>query len=144
MISINATLFIQIINFLALVYVLNIIMFRPILKILTERNLHIEGEKKKLISLEEETAKLIEKCVSVESEARKTAAEYSYELRNEANSKAEGLFNEAREEILAIREESELEISKKIDEAQGSLEKQAEILSEEIIEKYTGRRFAHE
>ncbi len=142
MINVNATLIVQIINFLILMFILNRILLRPISNIIERRNQKIEDEKKRLDNLQQETKELIEKCVSVEKKARKEAAEQSSLLKKEAGEKAEDIFNKAKDDINAIREESNREIDSKVEEASRSLKKFASDLAEELTEKVIGRRFA--
>ncbi len=143
MISINATLFLQIIHFLILVFILNRLMFRPLLRIINERNRHIEDENRQLDHLEEETQELVQKSISLERNARREASEESSKLRKEANEVSEKIFSETREKIASIRDEADREINEKIKEARQSLHKEALILAEELMEKLIGRRVAN-
>ena len=142
MISVNATLFVQIINFLILMFILNRIFLRPITDIIEKRNKKIEDEHKQLDSLQQETKELIEKCVSIENKARKEAVRQSNLLKKEAGEEAEDILSKARDEISGIREETDREIDSKIEEASLSLKKFASDLAEELTEKVIGRRFA--
>ena len=142
MINVNATIVIQIINFLVLLFILNRILLRPIMDIVEKRNSKIKEEKQQLINLEEETKALIERCASIEKDARKKALEQNSALKKEADDEAEKIINSARDEINGIREESEKEIDSKIEEASRSLRDFASELAEELTEKVIGRRFA--
>jgi len=142
MININATILIQIINFLVLLFILNRILLRPIMNVIEKRDRKIEDEKEQLINLEEETKTLIEKCISIEKDARKKALGKNSTLKKEADDEAEKIFNSARDEINGIRKASDKEIESKIEEASRSLKEFASELSEELTEKVIGRRFA--
>ena len=142
MINVNATLIVQIINFLILLFILNRILLRPIMDIVEKRSAKIEDEKERLINLEEETRTLMEKCISIEKESRKKAMEQSALLKKEAGEQAEEFFNKAKDEISGIREETDKEIESKIEEASQSLKKMASDIAEELTEKVIGRRFA--
>ena len=143
MISINATLFIQIIHFLILVFILNRLLFRPIMRIISERANHMENEKKQLNNIEEETKELVKKCMSIERETRKKAGEENSRFRREANETAEKIFSDTKEEISAIRDKADREIDKKIQDAQQAMKDEAAFLAGELIEKVIGRRFAN-
>ncbi|MBW2324509.1 MAG: ATP synthase F0 subunit B [Deltaproteobacteria bacterium] len=54
MISINATLIVQIINFLVLIWILNRILFRPIFKIVEERKSVIQSSRAEIERLKSE------------------------------------------------------------------------------------------
>ena len=142
MINVNATLIIQIINFLILLFILNRILLRPIMEIVEKRSAKIEDDKERLNNLEEETRALMEKCISVEKESRKKAMEQSALLKKEAGDQAEEIFNKVKDEISGIREETDKEIQGKIEEASRSLKKMASDIAEELTEKVIGRRFA--
>ena len=142
MINVNATLLVQIINFLILMFILNRILLRPISNIIERRSKKIEDEKTQLENLHQETKELIEKCASVEKKARKEASDQSNLLKKEAGEKAEDIFSRTKEEIIGIREEADREIDRKIEEASSSLKKFASELAEELTEKVIGRRFA--
>ncbi|MBN2419631.1 MAG: ATP synthase F0 subunit B [Deltaproteobacteria bacterium] len=142
MINVNATLLVQIINFLILMFILNRILLKPITEIIERRSKKIEDEKKRLVNLQQEAKELVEKCESIERKARKEASEQSNILKKEASEKAEDIFNRAKEEINSIREEADREINSKIEEASLSLKIFASELADELTEKVIGRRFA--
>lgn len=143
MISINATLFLQIVHFLILMFILNRLMFRPVLRIIHERNRHIEDEKNQLDTIEKETRELMDKCVAMERDARRDAGGESTHLKREAMEAAEKILSDTRHEVTAIRVKAEEEIDAKLEEAQQSLRKEAAILAGELIVKLIGRRVAH-
>lgn len=142
MISINATLFLQIIHFLILLFILNRILIKPIMEVVDKRRVHIDDEEKLLSNLEVETRELVDKCASIEREARKKALEDSSLLRKEANDAAEELYDTARDEITGLRDQADREIESKIDEARKTIGDFAADLAEELTEKVIGRRFA--
>ncbi len=141
MISINATLIVQVIHFLILMFILNRIMLKPIMNIIERRSRKIEEDKKQREDLKSETEELVQKCISIEKEARKKAVAESSLLRSEASEKAEDIVNKARDEISGIREKADHEIDSKIEEASSSLKKFASEIAEELTEKVIGRRF---
>lgn len=142
MININATLVVQILHFLILMFILNRILLQPILNIIEKRSKKIEDEEKQLDNLQQETKELIGKCLAIEKDARKKAVEQSSLLRNEASEKAEEIFNKAKDEIIGIIEETDREIDSKIEAASSSLKEFASDIAEELTEKVIGRRFA--
>ena len=142
MINVNATIIVQIISFLVLVYILNRILLKPVMSIIEKRSSKIANDKKQLITLKEETESLIEKCISIEKDARKKAQDQNSSLKRDADEEADRLFNIAKTEIKGIREEADREIESKIEEANQSLKEFASQLSEDLTEKVIGRRFA--
>ena len=75
MISINATLILQVINIIILILILNRLMFRPILKLTRERVEYFRSTKNQIKELELETERLKEEFVTVQRDARKTASQ---------------------------------------------------------------------
>ena len=142
MINVNATIVVQIINFLILLFILNRILLRPVMDIVEKRSAKIGEEKERLNNLEEETRTLMEKCISIEKESRKKAMEQSALLKKEASDQAEEIFNKVKDKISGIREETDKEIQSKIEKASLSLKEMASELAEELTEKVIGRRFA--
>ena len=122
-------------NFLGLVYILNIILFRPMLKVYLERESLTKGSldaAKEMNSKKEEGLERMNKEIS---DARSKAKEAFEALRNagletqknflsEAESSAAGMLQKAREEL---RSEGE--------KARQSLKADIEKFSDEIVRK---------
>ncbi|MDB9823055.1 hypothetical protein OAC89_05065 [Deltaproteobacteria bacterium] len=143
MINVNATILLQIIHFLILLFILNRLMIQPIMKIINDREAYMADRDKQLVDFKEETEGLVEKCASIERNARRNAGEDSSQLKREAAKVAEKIFSDTREEVSVIRVEAAKEVDNKIKEAQQYLQSEAAILAEELIEKVIGRRFAN-
>ena len=143
MISINATLFLQILHFLILAFILDRLMFRPIMRVIKDRDKHIQNENEQLNSLEGETEELIARCFSLEKNARKKASAESSNIMKEAIEVTERIFSDTRGEVAAIRDEADREIELKLKEARQSLQDEAFILAEDLTEKLIGRRSAN-
>jgi F-type H+-transporting ATPase subunit b len=143
MISINETLIIQIIHFLILVFILNRLMFRPILAAIDKRSKYIEDSKKEIVDIENETTELFDKCVSMEKGARTDAGNESSRLKKEALETSENIFNDSREEVSSIREKVKKEIDEQLKRAKQSLQSEAVSLADTITEKVMGRRIGN-
>ncbi len=140
MISINATLFVQVIQFLILVFILNRIMFRPILKVIRDRSRYIEKRRNDIGNLEEETVRLRDEYVSRETETRKKTAQTRSEIRNEGISKAEEFESDSRKRVAEIKTEADKEAEAEIEQTRPLLQGEAAGLADEIIERMIGRR----
>ena len=73
MISINATLLLQVVHIIILILILNRLMFRPILKLTMERKEYFRSTRDKIREIEQETERLREEFVSVQRNARRDA-----------------------------------------------------------------------
>jgi len=134
---------IQIFLFLVLVTVLNKIMFCPILKAIEDRDQYFKDAKKKIANIELETTELVGKCVSIEKDAKAAANNSSSELKKEALNVAERTFNEAMGEISSIRDEVGKEIENQLQKARQSLQDEAAVLADSLIEKVIDRRVSN-
>lgn len=143
MISINATLIIQVIHFLILVFILNRILFRPIMNMIEKRAQHIKDESRKLDNLEDETKELAKKWETLLRDTRKDAGYESSRIKHEAMEVAEKLINETREETASIKENAAKEIEAKLSEARKFIQEEAMSLAGSITEKIIGRRISN-
>ncbi len=140
MISINATLVIQVIHFLVLVYILNRLMFRPILRLMDERDEHIEKTKMSAGEALDKTEVLKERCVSQVHQARSDATQERTELRETGIAETKELLERSKEETAVIRAETDKEAEKEIEMTRPLMHDQVIVLAEGIIEKLLGRR----
>lgn len=135
----DVTIFIQMITFLALIYILNILLYKPILAI-------IERRKKKLEELENEI-KLFNESVdkrAAEYEeklklAKANASELKKEIIQEGADQAKKTIDAVRNEIPLLMQEFQQKMDKEIQTARQTLDSQSRKLSLEIAQKVMGR-----
>ncbi|MGD2124582.1 MAG: hypothetical protein PVG99_00790 [Desulfobacteraceae bacterium] len=142
MISINATLVLQVVHLLILVFILNRLMFRPILKLINERTEYIKKTKDQIEEIERETDRLKNEYLSRGKEARKVAVRERLELKSMGLAQVEELIEDSLRKVDSIREEGEKKAEKEVVTTRPLLEAEAKILAEEIIERVIGRRIA--
>ncbi|MFP3927303.1 MAG: hypothetical protein ACLFUE_05355 [Desulfobacteraceae bacterium] len=143
MISINATLVVQVIQFLLMVFILNRLMLRPIMRKIQEREQHIIQARKDSEAMASKAEELAAKRASIEAEARRKASHERYELKRKASEEAEGIFEESRKEVAAIREKINREIQVQMEKAMEALNQEAAALAMEIAHKVAGRRMSN-
>jgi F-type H+-transporting ATPase subunit b len=134
------TLILQLLQLLLLIWILNRIMFRPLLRLINDRDQHIEKIKQDVGNIARETTDLVNKNLAMEKDARLDAGEERARLRQEANSQSELIFEETRKETEQIMSEAEKEIDGQVEKARDILHREVAVLAEEIIEKVMGRR----
>jgi F-type H+-transporting ATPase subunit b len=133
------TIFFQIITFLILIYILNIILYKPILSI-------IERRKKQLTELENEI-KLFNESVDKRAAeydeklklAKTNASELKKEIIKEGADQAKNIIDAVRNEIPLMTQEFEQKMNKEIQAARQVLNSQSRKLSLEIAQKVLGR-----
>ena len=140
MISINATLIIQVIHFLILVYILNRLLFRPILRLMDERDGHIEKTKIRVDEALDKAEVLKESCVSKVHEVRSDATRERTNLREAGIAETKELLERFKEETTVIRAETDKEAEREVEMARPLMHDQVIVLAEGIIEKMLGRR----
>ena len=139
MLNIDGTLFIQIVNFVLLLLVMNIILFRPIRKVLARREGEMNSRQKTIGEFQEQAEKNekdIEEGVVqarkegyAEKEALKTQGlEGERDILQEAGGGVEQKLNAAKQEI-----ESKIAVARK------TLEDQVAGFSDELAQKILGR-----
>lgn len=140
MVSINATLVFQVIQLLVLIFVLNRILFRPILKLTTERDSFLEKSKLDMRNMESEMERLKDLFLSKEADARKKASRQGMDLKNAAMTEVEKLMEESTTSAVSIRNEAEETAQKQIETTRPLLEGEAGTLADDIVNRVIGRR----
>jgi F-type H+-transporting ATPase subunit b len=139
MISINATLVVQIINFLILIWILNHILFRPIFRIIEEREAFVEDTKAEVGRIEAEAIGKLKTYEDRMNTAREEALARRVEARDEAAASAREIMNrasaEAQEHISAIHAEA----AKAVQEVKTELADFKESIAELVLAKIIGR-----
>ncbi len=139
MLEINFTILLQIFTFLLLVFFLNIILFRPIRKVLAQRNEKTDSLQTMIDELQnrsEENEKGIEQSMV---QARKEGYVEKENFKGQGLEEEKGILQVAsttvEEKIASARKEME----KKIAEARTGLEDEMTGFSNELAEKILGR-----
>ncbi|MFO7460014.1 MAG: hypothetical protein R6X07_05265 [Desulfatiglandales bacterium] len=140
MVSINATLVFQVVQLLVLIFILNRIMFRPILKLTTERDSFLEKSKVDMRNMESEVERLRGVFLSKESDARKRASREGLDLKNAAMTEVERILEESSKSAAGIRSEAEQAARAQIETTKPLLAGEAEILADDIVGRIIGRR----
>lgn len=135
----DLTFFVQMAIFLVLVFVLNALLYKPILNIIDRR-------KKQLEELENEI-KLFNESVNTKAaeyeeklkQAKTNASELKKEIIQEGNEQAKKIVDVVRAEIPVMTQEFQQKIEKEIQTAWQILDKQSQKLSLDIAQKVLGR-----
>ncbi|MBI4775933.1 MAG: ATP synthase F0 subunit B [Deltaproteobacteria bacterium] len=139
MISINATLLVQLINFLLLMYILNRLLFRPILQTVRERRERIEQARKDAKDMTKQGEDLLVEN-GLKIEAAKTEANQRKEImKAEAQVEADRIIADSMvgEEKIVTRIRDE--IAQEAHAVRQTFRKQAQGLSIYVTKKVIGR-----
>ncbi len=139
MVNLDYTIWIQMFNFLFLMFLLNIFLYKSILKIISKRNQKLQDsdeEVKKLNqTIEQKMAEYEEKV----RQARLKAVEQKNEIEQAGSEEGGKVIEEAKSKISQMIQELHGKIEKEMDEARDFLRKQSRNTSIEIAEKVLGR-----
>ena len=139
MISLNATLIIQIINFIFLMWFLNKFLFKPVLRILDERKSRVENDYAKAKELEEKITTGYEEYKKELEKAKTEGASIKISARDEATKVLNEKLEKAKEEANKYLEEFKSEIEKSKEQIKSELEKDVESLAKSICVTLLGR-----
>jgi len=128
--------------FLALIPVLNTLVFRPVLAVLDEREKRIAGARARAAEVAGEAAALLAQHDAAVREAREAAQAERARSIDEARRAQQSAVNEAREvaerEITGARGQ----VAAAVGSARAQLRAEAESLAREVAERLLGRRLA--
>jgi F-type H+-transporting ATPase subunit b len=137
--NIDATFFIQVINFLILIAVLNWLLVKPTLRVLEERRVRVEGSEEEARRLTAEADKNIEEYERGLAEARIDAGRQKERIRTEGIERENEIIRAAREQSRKTVEDMKQRIEKEAHEASSVMKNEVKALSAQIAEKVLGR-----
>jgi F-type H+-transporting ATPase subunit b len=140
LISINETLFVQVIGFLIFLFLINRIMFRPLRNVMADRELYIERVKLDIDQARKKIETMTSQIRKQESEVKNEAFELKEQSEEVGNQQAKEIFAAVRQEISDTSARVQKDIDIKISEARQSLKIESETLAMNIIEKILDRR----
>lgn len=139
MINIDIAFVFQLVNFLLLVLLLNVFLFKPIRKQISERAAQINGAKLKSAAVDQEVQ---EKLASYEARMRVIragAADSRGLLKKEAQLQEAAILDKARVESVASLASIKTRVAQEAQEARRLLKESVHSLSADICEKVLGR-----
>jgi F-type H+-transporting ATPase subunit b len=138
-ISIDWTLIAQLLTFLILMFIMNKILYKPILKILRERESEFEELKERAqVSkkvMEEGEAEASEK----HTEVLRLAVKSYNTLKSEGQSREKEILETAQKEATTKLDTASQNLQKEIEDAKGDLKLEAQKIAQDIASKLLGR-----
>ena len=139
MIKLDWTLFLQFVNFVILMAVLNALLFKPLRAALQARRDAIEGSRAKVQDIDEQVQAQIARYEAQLQEARQQGAQERATLRKAAQEEEARILGEANqtsaEKLQTIKEQIQVEAGA----ARQALRNESEALAKEIAGKVLGR-----
>ena len=134
LISINETLIFQVIFFLIFLLIMNRILFRPLRRIMAEREDYVENIQKDIMRAQNQINDLTGQIKKQEKAVRNEAFAQKAKLETSGNQQAAKILSSARKEINAMKEEARKDIDGQISTARKHIQKESEDLAIKIIE----------
>lgn len=133
------TLLIQMVTFLVLVYILNLLLYKPILNIIDRRKKQFEELENEIKLFNESVDKKAFEYEEKLKQAKSSASELKKEIIQEGNTQAKSIVDVVRTEIPLLTQEFQQKMNKEMQAARLILDNQSQKLSLEIAEKVLGR-----
>jgi len=140
LISINETLIAQLVSFLIFLYIINRLMFKPLLSVVNERNEHIDKMYREIAGAEQELDNVKRMLSENEAAVKEEAFSIKAKLESAGDMKSTEIYREAKNQIEAMRDSARADVKAQLDEAKKSIQKESEILVYQIMEKVLERR----
>jgi len=139
MVDINATVFIQLVNFLLLIWILNQVLYKPLLRVMDRRKEILDKAQEEVKTVQEtidgRVAEYEEKIWSAKMEAMGQKGD----LAKEGSEAAKAITDKAKGEIAGMMGEFQAKLEKELASARELLRSQSLRISSEIAEKVLGR-----
>jgi F-type H+-transporting ATPase subunit b len=133
------TLVIQMVIFLVLIFVLNILLYKPILSIVDRRKKQLEEAENEIKLFNESVEKRVAEYEEKLKQAKINASELKKEIIQEGANQSKNIVDVVRNEIPAMAREFQQKMDKEIKRAKLILDSHSKSLSQEIAQKILGR-----
>ena len=142
MIDIDWTLFAQIINFLLLVFLLNVVLFRPIRNALRERQAKVLAQEAEINLLTDQGRSLEDEILEELAAARRAGAGARETLKQEGAQAEATLLDEVKRQVEVEWATVEKKIKADMAKARASLQTQAQSYAQRLATKILGRELS--
>jgi F-type H+-transporting ATPase subunit b len=139
LININPTLLIQLVNFLLLMYLLNRLLFRPMLRVLQERKDRTEGRRERAAQADAEAESVLALYQKRLQEARTAADRIRTSLVREGEAERQKLVESAASEADKNLAQIRARVRAEAEEARATLRDEARRLAGAAAERILGR-----
>lgn len=140
LISINETLVVQLISFLIFLFIINRIMFRPLRRIIIERENHIEKINLDIVDAGKSFDRMTDQIRQKETTVRNEAFGLSEKIREQGIEKSAKMLSAVRVEISKLQSNARIDADNKLARARKKLDAESEVLAVGIMEKVLERR----
>lgn len=138
MLDVNAWFFAQLANFIFLLIILNIILYKPFLRLFKERDDNTKGALEKAKALDSEKDGLLAQIDAKLAEARGKARTSFETLSKEGADIQRSALEASQNEAVEINRKAKVELEAATEKARASLRSDVETFAKQIVEKLVG------
>lgn len=138
MLEVNGWFFVQLANFLILLFLLNAILFRPLLKLFKDRDDSTRGALEQANEMGKKKDDVLEEIEGKLTGARTEARSIFENLSNEGLEVQKNTVQSAQNEAMEINKKARAELEAATDKARNSLKSDIEAFSRQIVDKLVG------
>jgi len=135
MLEVNGWFFVQLANFLILLFLLNTILFKPLLKLFKERDDNTKGALDSANVMNREKDTVLEQIEGKLSGARTEARSIFENLSNEGLEVQKNSVQSAQDNSIEINKKARAELEAATDKARNALKSDIEAFSKQIVDK---------
>lgn len=139
LLKVDKTLIIQIVIFIAAIFILNSLLFKPLLQLVERREQLTTGRIKEAKELERKVEQIIKEYKEKLDEVRAKAMEERNEIRRQAQAAAEEMIAKAHSEAQTLLEEAKAKLGLEARELRGKIKPEIEILARNMASQVLGR-----
>lgn len=139
MVDIDYTLFIQLVLFLLLIWILNQVLYKPLLRIMERRKEILDKAQEEVRNVQETIDRRVAEYEEKIRAAKMQAMGQKGDLAKEGAEAAKAITDKAKAEIAAMMGEFQARLEKELASAREILRNQSVRISSEIAEKVLGR-----
>ena len=139
MVELNITLVYQMVNFLILIFILNLLLYKPILSIIEKRQKTFDDSDNEIKRLNETIERKMAEYEDKVRQAKMKAVEEKGEIVKEGTDKAKDILDAVRAEVPGMMEGFREKLDAEVSAARSFLSSKSKELSVEIAEKVLGR-----
>ena len=139
MVDIDSTLFIQLVLFLLLIWILNQVLYKPLLRIMDRRKEILDKAQEEVKTVQETIDRRVAEYEEKIRAAKMEAMGQKGDLAKEGAEAAKAITDKAKAEIAAMMGEFQAKLEKELAAAREVLRNQSIRISSEIAEKVLGR-----
>jgi F-type H+-transporting ATPase subunit b len=139
MVDIDYTVFIQLVNFLLLIWILNQVLYKPLLRIMDRRKQILDKAQEEVKSVQDTIDRRVAAYEEKIRAAKMEAMGQKGDLAKEGSDAAKVITDKAKGEISGMMSEFQAKLEKELASAREILRNQSLRISSEIAEKVLGR-----